>query len=66
MYSLLYAIRRQGNQVQAAESLIDKYGLNTVVLDRKDATDRPLIPYFTNGRGTVREVGSAVLVRVRP
>jgi hypothetical protein len=65
VFSLAYGIRR-AHRVDSAEDIIDKYGLNTVVLSPHLAGNRQLIPYFEEHYGPGISAHSAILWRVRP
>lgn len=57
VYSLLFAVRR-ANDVRAVEPVIDKYGINTVILWSAIPADQALIPYFEeNYEGEVTASG---------
>jgi len=65
VYNLRHAIRRAG-RVEAAEAVLDRYGIDQVLLSPADPDDAPLVPYFTRVYGAGSAVGSARLWRVRP
>jgi hypothetical protein len=65
VYSLMFAIRRAGN-VGGAESVIDKYGVNTVILAPFTAPERELMKYFQQRYGSVMHTSQGgMIVRVR-
>jgi arylsulfatase len=64
VYNLIHASRRAG-RVDAAELVIDKYGLNTVVLSPASAQDRPFVEYFERAYGPGQAAGEALVWRVR-
>jgi hypothetical protein len=65
VYNLMHAVRRAG-RLDAAEDIIDKYDLDTVVLSPLMPQDRALIPYFAGRYGPGTPAGSAFVWRVRP
>lgn len=65
VYNLEHAIRRAGS-VDAAEEMIDKYRLNTIVLSPRWVGNHRLIPYFERHYGSGIMADSAILWRVRP
>jgi hypothetical protein len=65
VFSLSFAVRRAG-RVAAAEAIIDKYGINTVVLSRSKPTDRMYLRYFMQHFESRHELGGIVVLRVRP
>ncbi|MDH3213863.1 MAG: hypothetical protein OEM05_15395, partial [Myxococcales bacterium] len=65
VYSLAFAIRRD-HRPEAAEAIIDKYGLNTLVSSPLAGAELPLLPYFEKRYGNVRRAGEATVIRVRP
>jgi hypothetical protein len=64
VHSLVFAIRRSGD-VASAEGVIDRYGLNTVVLTRLSEAERGALPYFEK-RYAGESAGPARVFRVRP
>jgi 4-amino-4-deoxy-L-arabinose transferase-like glycosyltransferase len=64
VFSLLWAIRRSG-RVGEAESVIDKYGVDTVVLDSRNPADAQLLHYFRSNYRDVRRRGNVLVFRVR-
>jgi hypothetical protein len=64
VYNLGHAIRRAG-RVEAAEPVIDKYGIDTVILRPESPEDAALVPYFTARYGPGRPADAALLWRVR-
>jgi len=65
VYSLTHAARRAG-RLEAAERIIDRYELNTIVLSTLVPADRPFVPYFTRRYGPGEPAGPALVWRVRP
>jgi hypothetical protein len=65
VYTLMHAVRRAG-RLEAAEQIIDKYELNTIVLSPLVPPDQPLVPYFTARYGPGTPAGPALTWRVRP
>jgi len=65
VYNLMHAVRRAGRP-EAAEQVIDKYGIDTVVLSPLVPADMPLVPYFEERYGPGRPAGPALVWRVRP
>jgi hypothetical protein len=78
VYSLYFAIRRKArqadargakgaarNEMQGAEEVIDKYGINTVILD-SEPSDRSLVPYFQLRYKNGVRAGQGWIFRVRP
>jgi hypothetical protein len=78
VYSLYFAIRRKAreadarglkgparNEMSGAEEVIDKYGINTVILDA-NPSDRSLLPYFQLRYGNGVRAGEGWIFRVRP
>ena len=67
VYSLFFAVRRAQNDMQAAERIIDKYGINTVILAPRVPADAAMLPYFAERYASgARQHGESVVVRVRP
>jgi len=64
VYSLMHAVRR-ARTPEAAEAVIDRYGLDTVVLSPLVPADRPFFAYFTARYGPGTTAGSARVWRVR-
>jgi 4-amino-4-deoxy-L-arabinose transferase-like glycosyltransferase len=64
VYSLIFAVRR-GRSPAAAEAVIDRYGVDTVVLTPIWVLDQSLFPYFAERYGKPVDLGEAVLFRVR-
>lgn len=62
VYSLEFAVQRVGRPA-AAEEVIDRYDLNTVILSPLMAKDREILPYFFRRYGERR--GRALVYRVR-
>ncbi len=65
VYSLIHSIGRAG-RVDAVEELIDKYGINTILLSPLDPQDRTIAPYFQQRYGSGMKAASALVWRVRP
>ena len=65
MVSLVHAVRR-AHRRDAAERVIDSYGVNTVVLSPLVETDLRLAPYFIRRYGPGEPAGDARVWRVRP
>jgi len=78
VYSLLFAVRRRArdadargvrgaarNEMQAAEEVIDKYRVNTVILSG-EAEDQWPLPYFERRYGPGVRAGDGWIFRVRP
>ena len=63
--SLVHAVRR-AHRRDAAEQIIDRYGVNTVVLSPLVEPDRRLAPYFIRRYGPGEPAGEARVWRVRP
>ena len=63
--SLVHAVRR-AHRRDAAEQIIDRYGVNTVVLSPLIEPDRRLAPYFIRRYGPGEPAGEARVWRVRP
>ena len=67
VYSLFFAVRRAKNDMAAAERVIDKYGIDTVVLSERVPADRALLPYFAQRYAEgARRSGASYVFRVRP
>jgi hypothetical protein len=67
VFSLFFAVRRAGHDMQAAEGIIDKYGINTVALAPRVPADRAMLPYFQERYGaTMLRSGESFVFRVRP
>jgi hypothetical protein len=77
VYSLLFAVRRRArdadaraamgadrNEMQAAEDVIDKYGVNSVILSGGPSDQWPL-PYFQRRYGPGLRAGDGWIFRVR-
>jgi hypothetical protein len=64
VYSLIPAIRRAGRN-EAAEGILDKYGIESVVLSPLDNEYRAVAPYFEQRYGSGERVASATVWRVR-
>jgi hypothetical protein len=62
VHSLLFAVRRAG--VAGVEDVIDKYGIDTVILSDFTQPERSMREYFEKRYG-VRSVGRGAIVRVR-
>jgi hypothetical protein len=65
VYSLEFAVRRAGLP-EGAEAIIDRYGLDTIVLSPDEPAEASMIPYFRERYGDPEQAGSALLFRVRP
>jgi 4-amino-4-deoxy-L-arabinose transferase-like glycosyltransferase len=65
VYSLLFAVRREGSP-EAVEAVIDRYGLDTIVLSPLVGFDMTLLPYFEERYGDAEEAWIASVIRVRP
>lgn len=65
VYSLFFAVRR-GGDMQAAERVIDKYGINTVVLWAAVPADKSMLAYFQQRYGGDATPGGGFVFRVRP
>jgi hypothetical protein len=65
VYSLNFAVQRAG-RMAAAEDIIDKYGLNTVILSPLFDEDRLILPYFVKQYGLSPTGQPAYVLRVRP
>jgi hypothetical protein len=66
VYSLMFAIRRSGS-IGGAESVIDKYGINTVILGPFTGTERELMKYFQQRYASLSRTSlGGMIVRVRP
>ena len=65
VFSLWFATERDHGRISASERVIDKYGINTVVLSRVLPSDRPFLKYFVDRYGVELEAGPIVVVRVR-
>jgi len=63
VYSLMHVARRGGSP--AVESLIDRHGINTVLLSPLVPPDRALMDYFLKQYGPGTEAGPARIWRVR-
>jgi len=67
VFSLFFAVRRAGHDMQAAERIIDKYGINTVILAPRVPADRAMLPYFQDRYGAnMKRNGESFVFRVRP
>jgi hypothetical protein len=64
VYSLWFATRRD-DRPEVAEAVIDKYGLNTLVLSPLIGVEMAMLPYFEQRYGEARGAGRAFVVRVR-
>jgi hypothetical protein len=64
VHSLMYAVERS-DRPEAAEEMIDKYHLNTVVLSSLVPADVVLVPYFRRRYGPGTPAGAAEIWRVR-
>lgn len=65
VHSLFFAVHRAG-QLAACETIIDKYGIDTVVLLPSMADDRALLPYFRQRYGGAAPPAAVSVFRVRP
>lgn len=65
VYNLRHAIRRAG-RLDAAEAIIDKYGIDAVLLCPSDPEDRTLVTHFETLHGPGRPVASALLWLLPP
>lgn len=65
IYSLQMAVRRAG-KIQAVEDVIDKYGVNTLVLFEDKKMEREILSYARNRYAPGEAVGTGYLFRVRP
>jgi hypothetical protein len=65
VYNLMHAVRRAG-RFDAAEAIIDKYDIDSVVLSPHVPQDRVLMPYFAGRYGPGTPAGAALVWRVRP
>jgi hypothetical protein len=64
VFSLEFTVERAG-RAAAAESLIDRYGIDTVLLSPANPVDRPLIEYFESRYGSEEPDVLARVYRVR-
>ena len=64
VYNLGFAVERSG-VVNSVEDVIDKHGLNTVILSPQVARDRPFLRYFVS-KYDAQPFGGVCVVRVRP
>lgn len=65
VFNLLFAARRS-NRMADVEEMLDKYGINTVVLSRSKPTDRSYLRYFMRRFESRHELGEIIVLRVRP
>ena len=65
VFSLWFATQRDHGRISSSERVIDKYGINTVVLSRVLPSDRQFLKYFVDRYGVQAEAGPIVVVRVR-
>jgi hypothetical protein len=65
VYSLQMAVRRAG-EIEAVEEVIDKYGINTLVLFEDKKMEREMLAYARSRYSPAESVGSGYLFRVRP
>lgn len=65
VYSLFFGLRRAGTN-EGAERVIDRYGIDTVVVWPVTPADRGLLPWLASRHAPGRRVGEAVIYRVRP
>jgi hypothetical protein len=78
VYSLFFAVRRKAreadargaggaglDEMRAAEDVIDKYGLNTVIVGA-EPSDQWLLPYLRRRYGPGQRAGEGWIFRVRP
>jgi hypothetical protein len=64
VFSLEFAVERAGRPA-AAESLIDRYGIDTVLLSPANPVDRPVVEYFESRYGAEELDPLARVYRVR-
>lgn len=64
VYSLYFASRR-AKTFEAAEAIVDKYGLDTLLFTPLIGAEMAMLPYFRERYGNVQKAGPAYLVRVR-
>jgi hypothetical protein len=64
VYSLLFAVWRVGDP-EVVEELIERYGIDTVILTPGLRDDAPLVPYFLSRYGEPRRIGPCLLFSVR-
>jgi hypothetical protein len=65
VWSLFFAVRR-ADDLQAAEAVIDRYGINTIVLDARVSSDVAMLPWFAARYAPVDPNGPSYVFRVRP
>lgn len=65
VYTLAYAVGRAGHMA-AAETVIDRYGIDTVVLSNTARPDRALLAWFAARYPAAGEAGDWSIFRVRP
>lgn len=63
VYSFQYAFIRAGQDLNVLEELIDRYGLNTVILSERINDDLFILPYFRDRYGPLS--GKTHVIRVR-
>lgn len=66
VWSLFFVVRRAGNDFKAAEGLIDRQGIDHVLLSQRIPADRPWVDYLTRTYGRPAMRGEALVWRVRP
>lgn len=64
VYSLHHTLQRAG-RVDAVEQVIDKYGIDTVVLSPTDVNESQLVPYFRTRYGRGTRAADVIVWRVR-
>ena len=65
VFNLGPRVTRTG-QLSAADEIIDRYKLDTIFLDSRNAHDAKLARYFARRYGAGRQVGPLRVWRVRP
>jgi len=65
VYSLVFAVHRSGS-TSSVENVIDRYDLDTVVLNSRDPADANLLRYFRSRYRDLKRRDGVVVIRVRP
>lgn len=67
VYSLIIAVQNADGDVNSVENVIDRYGINTVILTPSEPGISGLLDYFQeNYPNAVKQIGLSFIIRVRP
>lgn len=65
VYSFVMAIRRDHNRLRAADAIVEKYGIDTILLSPLVPFEtEALLPHFERRYGPAQRLGPAYLIRV--